>query len=341
MKATLFALFVALLMVGCRGEVDHSDEETIKDVLETAIDCSELRDRNGSIYKLNNDSTYTGWAKKVNESGQLKMLVQLKEGKVRRIKRWWDARSPAFDIWLDPGSISLELTNLSEWVFLFRYQRADPMFDGDVTFWHKNGQKLVKGFVTQGKNEGLQTRWHENGQKEGEGNWKDGKLDGLLTEWYENGQKKQEATYKDDKRDGLMTRWYEDGQKKAEVTWKDGKQDGLTTAWYENGDKKWEGNFKGGTPMTGVSWKPNGEKCPVTNVKDGNGVSVWYYESGKKRVEGNYRDGKTVPAVAWKPNGDKCPVTNVVNGNGVWVWYNDDGTESFRTTYKDGEIVKR
>ena len=140
---------------------------------------------------------------------------------------------------------------------------------------------------------------------------------------------------------GIAVKKFENGQKKAEITWKDGKQDGLTMAWYENGDKKWEGSFKGGTPMTGVSWKPNGEKCPVTNVKDGNGVSVWYYENGKKRVEGNYKDGKTVTAVAWKPNGDKCPVTNVVNGNGVWVWYNDDGTESFRTTYKDGEIVKR
>ena len=92
--------------------------------------------------------------------------------------------------------------------------------------------------------------------------------------------------------------------------------------------------------MTIVVWKPNGEKCPITNVNNGNGVSVWYYENGKKRVEGNYKDGKTVTTVAWKPNGEKCPVTNVVNGNGVWVWYNDDGTESFRTTYKDGEEVE-
>ena len=59
-------------MVGWVGGGDLSDEETIKDVLETAIDCSELRDRNGTIYNLNNNSTYTGWAKKVNESGQLK-----------------------------------------------------------------------------------------------------------------------------------------------------------------------------------------------------------------------------------------------------------------------------
>ena len=118
MRKLLVTVFVALLMVGCGGEVDLSDEEMIKDVLETAVEWSELRDRNGTIYLQNNDSTYSGWVKKVNESGQVKMLVQLKEGKVRRIKRWWDARSPAFDIWLDPGSISLGETNKWEGGFL-------------------------------------------------------------------------------------------------------------------------------------------------------------------------------------------------------------------------------
>ena len=160
--------------------------------------------------------------------------------------------------------------------------------------YHDNGQMSRLTFLKDGKHDGLWTEWYENGQKKLVGSLKDGKLDGLLTEWYENGQKKQEATYKDDKRDGLMTRWYEDGQKKAEVTWKDGKQDGLTTAWYENGDKKWEGNFKGGTPMTGVSWKPNGEKCPVTNVVNGNGAKVWYNNDGSVKRRVTYRDGEEV-----------------------------------------------
>ena len=95
---------------------------------------------------------------------------------VRRIKRWWDARSPAFDIWLDPGSISLGETNKWEGGVLMCYYESDPMFDGDLTFWHKNGQKFIKGFVTQGKNEGLQTIWHENGQKSREVNYKDGEF---------------------------------------------------------------------------------------------------------------------------------------------------------------------
>ena len=130
---------------------------------------------------------------------------------------------------------------------------------------------------------------------------------------------------------------YDNGQIRWLRQFKDGKRDGISRLWYSNGQKKSEANRKDGKYMSAVSWKPDGEKCPDTNVKDGNGVSVWYYENGKKRVEGNYKDGKLVTGFAWKPNGDKCPVTNVVNGNGVVVWYRKDGTERVRYPYKDGK----
>jgi antitoxin component YwqK of YwqJK toxin-antitoxin module len=44
-----------------------------------------------------------------------------------------------------------------------------------------------------------------------------------------------------------------------------GDKDGLVTEYYKNGKV-----------MTSVGWKPNGEKCPVTNLKDGNGVKAYY-----------------------------------------------------------------
>jgi antitoxin component YwqK of YwqJK toxin-antitoxin module len=124
-----------------------------------------------------------------------------------------------------------------------------------------------------------------------------------------------------------------------------------------------ESNFRDGKPWTAVAWKTNGEKCPVTNLKDGNGVRVIYnedgqknweytlkdgkpdglqtgwYENGQKMQELNCKDGKPMEAKSWKTNGEKCPVTNLKDGNGVSVRYNEDGTESSRYTYKDGEVV--
>ena len=46
--------------------------------------------------------------------------------------------------------------------------------------------------------------------------------------------------------------------------------------------------------MTAVVWKPNGKKCPDTNVVDGNGVVVVYNEDGTERVRLTYKDGKRV-----------------------------------------------
>ena len=33
--------------------------------------------------------------------------------------------------------------------------------------------------------------------------------------------------------------------------------------------------------MTARAWKPNGEKCPETNVVNGNGVKCSYHENGR------------------------------------------------------------
>ena len=98
---------------------------------------------------------------------------------------------------------------------------------------------------------------------------------GWAKEMYDNGQIEVLAQIKDGKPDGLTTMWHKNGQKKAERTYKDGKLDGPATGWYSNGQKKEEYIYKDGKIWTAVGWKPNGEKCPVTNVVNGNGVSVW------------------------------------------------------------------
>ena len=46
--------------------------------------------------------------------------------------------------------------------------------------------------------------------------------------------------------------------------------------------------------MSAMSWKPNGEKCPVSNVKDGNGVLVVYYKDGTEDSRATFKDGEEV-----------------------------------------------
>ena len=66
-----------------------------------------------------------------------------------------------------------------------------------------------------------------------------------------------------------------------------------------------EKNYKDGKLVTATNWKPNGEKCPITNVLDGNGVSVWYNEDGTVINRDTYKDGKKVESV-WYNEGWYC-----------------------------------
>ena len=109
-----------------------------------------------------------------------------------------------------------------------------------------------------------------------------------------NGRIRNLIHRKDGKKNGLAVWWYANGQKEMEHNYKDGEEDGLWTYWYENGQKRFEVNWKDGKLMSAEVWKFNGEKCPVTNLKDGNGVWVLYNEDGTEEYRFTYKDGERV-----------------------------------------------
>jgi len=110
-----------------------------------------------------------------------------------------------------------------------------------------------------------------------------------------NGRIRNLIHRKDGKQNGLTVWFYKNnGQKERELNYKDGKKDGLMTWWYENGQKKSETTFTDDKVMTSVVWRPNGEKCPVTNVVNGNGAKVWYNNDGTEKERKTYREGELV-----------------------------------------------
>jgi hypothetical protein len=64
--------------------------------------------------------------------------------------------------------------------------------------------------------------------------------------------------------------------------YKSGKIHGLRTGWYGNRKKDSEKNYIDGKLRSAIVWKPSGEKCPVSNVIDGNGVLVTYAGQGQE-----------------------------------------------------------
>ena len=67
-----------------------------------------------------------------------------------------------------------------------------------------------------------------------------------------------------------------------------------STTWYKNGQKKAEENYKNSKLISTMVWKPNGQRCPETNVNNGAGVLIEYDENGQKMNETKYENGVIV-----------------------------------------------
>ena len=87
------------------------------------------------------------------------------------------------------------------------------------------------------------------------------------------------------------TRFYDNGQKVEEGNYKDRKLEGYTS-WYENGEEE---DQTGGTTSLCLVWKPNGEKCPVTNIdKHGTGIRIWYEDDGTEEFRWTFKEGDII-----------------------------------------------
>ena len=139
---------------------------------------------------------------------------------------------------------------------------------------------------------GKAVAYYRNGRKMTEISYKDGKQDGLKSHWYESGQKWVERNYKDGKMHGPYNWWYESGLKKTEGNFEEGELHEHVIGWYDNGQTRDEAFYIGGFMDSIIVWKPDGEKCPVTNVNAGSGVMLMYHQDGTEFVRLTYKDGK-------------------------------------------------
>ena len=80
------------------------------------------------------------------------------------------------------------------------------------------------------------------------------------------------------------------GQKKSSGNIRDGEMDGPWEEWYENGWKERVQNCDFGKLVSATVWKPDGEKCPVSNVVNGKGELIDYNEDGTINKRHTFKD---------------------------------------------------
>jgi cytoskeletal protein RodZ len=93
---------------------------------------------------------------------------------------------------------------------------------------------------------------------------------------------------------GVVQSFWPNGQNSKEFSVVEGRAQGSIGTWYENGQKKEEFTMEAGKVVSVEVWKPNGEKCPVSMIEEGNGVYVWYMADGTEKERIRYENGQPV-----------------------------------------------
>ena len=121
-------------------------DAAVEQLLKEAVDGESLEKRNDLFYQ--DDKPYSGWAKRMHDSGQPETLARLKDGK---------ADGPHIS-WRETGEKKGE-------------KKAEGTLkggkpDGPWTYWHENGQKL--GEVKYKDGELISERyWNSKGEEVG------------------------------------------------------------------------------------------------------------------------------------------------------------------------------
>jgi hypothetical protein len=290
MKKLLVAMFVALLMVGC-GE-DFEVPQMIacdgckKEVSSSADDCPNC----GHPVEDSVDVYVEEWEEIIKRADEIIRLTEEETAEAKPAQVGGKEREEI----IKRADEIIRLT-----VDLDDDETLDGIIAEAIDFnklqWRgKKGEELHYAPNQQTPHKGWAKKMYGNGQIQILYQYKDGKLDGLRAVWFENGQRSEEGNLKDRKEYGPWTNYYKNGQIKRLAQFKDGKLDGLWRSWWENGKKEAERNYKDGKVMTIVVWKPSGEKCPVTNINNGNGILVDYYEDGTEKNRLTFKDGEIV-----------------------------------------------
>ena len=211
MKVTLFALFVALLMVGCgegqslgsynskpnqmlsekspmelpvAAKVELDDTETLSKNLSEALEFRKIEWRNEGtlevqrgavVFAIGKETPYNGWVKDISPNGRARMLGQYKNG----------------------------------------------LPDGVHFNWFADGKMSLEAKYKSGELDGIRTRWYKNGLKKEEFDYKYGKLMSAKV-WKPSGMKCDVTNINEG--NGVYLVYSDEGSRNIRFTYKDGEK---------------------------------------------------------------------------------------------------------------------
>ena len=85
----------------------------IKRLLKEAVELDSLQERDDLVYRVNESEPYSGWGKEMYDSGQVQMLVQVKDGKPDGLVTMWheNGQKQTEETWEDGEELSAKYWN--------------------------------------------------------------------------------------------------------------------------------------------------------------------------------------------------------------------------------------
>lgn len=118
---------------------------------------------------------------------------------------------------------------------------------------------------------------------------------------------------------------------------------GWAKAYYPTQTKKKQirkiTNYLNGRPIETIVWKPNGDRCKQTNLKDGKGQELHWHTNGKKRENSIFNNGlANGKFTLWYPNGQVEEKGEYLDGslNGTVSHFDPKGKLIAEGIYKKG-----
>ena len=180
---------------------NFEDSPELEKVINSAVTKLEQREiQNGStlFFYRGEISPFTGWRKQVRKTGDLRSLVEYKNGKPHGLNiYWWKNGKKA------------EKKNFH-----------NGISHGLWESWYPSGRKQLEQSVENGKLHGPARRWYQNGQKKDHSLYQNGRIISIVV-WKPNGEKCSDTKLING--NGLWVRYNNEGTESWRSNYKNGE----------------------------------------------------------------------------------------------------------------------
>ena len=278
----------------------------------------------GLIYKIDEDSPYTGVNHTYYENGQKKEESHAVEGRPEG----------SHTTWYENGKKKTQ-GNLEQ-----------GLPHGPYTTWYENGNKEQELNFVKNIYEGVYVLYFENGQPSETGTYEKGNLHGQIIFWDEEGNFTESRIYENGELLETSTTPPENLSEVANSLTTDLQDHEAPAATEETFDLENNNDAASLNTQLKESFHANGVKKMEAHYVDEklNGPSTLWNEYGQKIIIINYKEDKRHGLLTrWHNNGQKKIEINYIDNkrDGEMTFWNENGDVKKILTYSNGELIEK